>query len=113
MAKVEIRFYFIMPPYSGNPSINFFTFIPDIWTGKIFLSFSPTTWVFYSLTTFVPIILYMSVLLFFSFCKCLKYVFEPLAEKYSKNGKRTIFFTLASAFAILAILLKAIDELIN
>ena len=113
LSYICIVFYFVMPPNSGNQNINFLTFIPDIWTGKTLLSFAPTMWVFYSLTTFVPIILYMSVLLFFSLCKCLKYVCAPLAYKYSNDDKRTIFFTLASAFAILAILLKAIDEFIN
>jgi len=113
LAHLCVMLYFIMPPNSENLTINFFTFIPDIWTGKVLLSLSPSMWVFYSLTTFVPILLYMSVLFFFSFCKCLKYVCAPLAETCSKNGKRTIFFTLASAFAILAVLLKAIDEFIN
>lgn len=108
-----IVFYFITPPHSGNPNLNFFTFLPDIWTGKIFLSTFPTMWVFYSLTTFVPIILYMSVLLSFSLCKGLKYVCAPLAEKYSKDDERTIFFSLGSGFAILAILLKAIEEFTN
>ncbi len=108
-----IIFYFIMPPSSNYRSLNFFTFIPDIWTGKSVISFFPSMWVFYALTTFVPILLYMSVLLFFSFCKCLKYVCAPLAEKCSKDEGRTIFFTLASGLAILAILLKAIDEFIN
>lgn len=108
-----IIFYLIMPPNSHNPNLNFFTFIPDIWTGKRVLSIFPSMWVFYSLTTFVPILIYMSVLLFFSFCKCIKYVCAPLAEKCKNNSKRTIFFTLASGLVILAALLKAIDEFIN
>lgn len=108
-----IVLYLIIPPHSGYVKFNFLTFIPDLWSGKLMLGPFRTTWVFYSLTTFVPIILYMSVLLFFSLCKCLKYVCEPLAEKCSKGAEKTIFFTLASGFAILAILLKAIDEFIN
>jgi len=108
-----IIFCLIMPPGSHNPNLNFFTFIPDILTGKKMLSVFPSTWIFYSLTTFVPILLYMSVLLFFSFCKGIKYVCAPLAERCIQDNKRTIFFTLASGLVILAALLKAIDEFIN
>ncbi len=103
-----------MPPRGAYINLNFFTFIPDIWAGKTeFYAIFPKTWLFYSLTTFVPITLYMSVLLFFSLCKGLKYVCAPLAEKYYNDDRRTIFFTFGSGFVVLAILLKAISEFIN
>jgi len=113
LAYLCIMLYTIMPPQSGYVGLRFFTFIPDIWSGKMPFLFSPKTWIFYSLTTFVPILLYMSVLLFFSICKCLQYICAPLAEKCSETDGRTIFFTFGSAFAILLILLTAIKEFIR
>jgi hypothetical protein len=112
LAYLCIMLYNIMPPHSGYVGLRFFTFIPDIWNGKTLL-LSPKTWIFYSMTTFVPILLYMSVLLFFSLCKVLQYICAPLAEKCSEVGGKTIFFTFGSAFAILLILLTAIKEFIN
>ncbi|HUU19846.1 MAG TPA: hypothetical protein VMW72_22030 [Sedimentisphaerales bacterium] len=113
LAYFCIILYAIMPPGSATVHMNFLTFIPDLWSGKVSYILYPTTWLFYSLTSFVPILLYMSVLLFFSLCKCLQYICAPLTEKCSETDGRTIFFTFGSAFAILLILLTAIKELIN
>lgn len=113
LAYFCIMLYTVMPPRSGYMGFRFFTFIPDIWYGKMPYLYSPKAWLFYSITTFVPILLYMSVLLFFSLCKVLQYICAPLVEKCSEVGGKTIFFTFGSAFAILLILLTAIKEFIN
>lgn len=113
LAYFCIIFYYIMPPNSGYLDLRFLSFIPDMWNGRVPSMLHHTPWLFYSLTTFVPVLFYMSVLLFLSICKCLQYVCAPLVEKCSTVGGRTIFFTFGSAFAILAILLTAIKEFIN
>ena len=113
LAYLCIIFYYIMPPNSGYLDLRFLSFIPDLWNGRVPSMLHQTPWLFYSLTTFVPVLFYMSVLLFFSICKCLQYVCAPLVEKCSTVDGRTIFFTFGSAFAILAILLTAIKEFVN
>jgi hypothetical protein len=101
--------YFITPPNSNVVGLEFTSFIPDIWNRRVVL---PHMWLFYSLTTFVPIAIYMSILLFFSVCKLIQWIAATVTSDFSEEDSKTVFFKLASALSVTAFALTQILTLI-
>jgi hypothetical protein len=102
--------YHVAPPYS-SPALNFFSFIPDILNGGNAPSIIMLS---YSLTTFVPTTIYMSILLFLSVLKGIKWVTATIFHDYANDRSRTPFFKLSVALGVTAFVIsQAIALLFN
>lgn len=94
-AYLCIATYIFCPPGSafGNVSLNITSFIADI-VGNPNL---PTVWAFYSITTFVPILIYMSILVCFFFLKIIQWILVTAFHDFSVDKKTTPFRKIAIA----------------
>lgn len=101
-AYLCILLYFLAPPHSNLAGVKFTSFITDIWNLRVSI---PRMFLFYSLTTFVPITIYMSILLFLSVCKVLQWIAATVASDFSEDSTKTVFFKLATALSVTAFLL--------
>ena len=113
-AYLCVFFYLATPPAVNSTAFDmpFFGFIPYLWSLKDEAG-SYADVMFYSLTTFVPIALYMALLLFFHIAHMVKWVMATVAWDFAKDPKKTVFFKLSTSLSSMAVVLKALYEVLK
>ena len=112
LAYLCVWVYFATPPHGRVMPIKLTGFISELWSNQLGV-FNPAMMLFYSLTTFVPIALYMSILFFLSVLKILQWISATILSDFSEDHEKTPFFKVGVAFGITAFVLTKVLLLLS